>query len=104
MSYILYPEGLLNSFTFILGFTKLFGLFSEIHKLLTVLIELVENLSSKVDVQTLNMQRVITNLMPEEEVIVTPANLPPLPLKDEKAFDAFEEFLTDEVSFTRMVC
>lgn len=76
---------------------------SETNKLLRILIELMTSVSSKMDVQALNSQRVLTSLLPEEEIIVTPADLPALPLKDEESFNQFEDFLSNELAFTRMV-
>lgn len=55
------------------------------------------------DVQALNSQRVLTSLLPKEEIIVTPADLPALPLKDEESFNEFEDILSNELAFTRMV-
>lgn len=56
------------------------------------------------DVQGLNSQRVLTApLLPEEEIITTPTDLPPLPLASEEAFNGFEDFLSNHLPLTCMV-
>lgn len=78
-------------------------LFAVNHANLKVLVELLQDISSKQDIILINQQRLISSLMPEEEAVVRPKGLPPLPLQNEDAFKAFETFLEEELHFTTAV-
>lgn len=45
----------------------------------------------------------MSEIFPGEAVIERPENCPPLPLRDEKSFQTFNEFLKDKVVFSQFV-
>jgi len=63
----------------------------------------VEELHQKVDVLSLNFQKIMAHIAPQETAIMRPEGMPSLPLKGEEDFDQFEKYLKDEVSFNQTV-
>jgi len=67
--------------------------------MLKVVIEQFEEVNGKLDHVNMSIARVYRKLAPEDESPIKPKGLPALPLKDEEAFYAFEEFLKNDENF-----
>ncbi|KAK3929696.1 Nucleolar MIF4G domain-containing protein 1-like protein [Frankliniella fusca] len=67
-----------------------------------VMLKMLQEISSKVDVLTMNQQRILANIAPEEEMLIRPHDLPPLPLRTNDDFMKFEDFLREETAFSRV--
>lgn len=65
--------------------------------------DLLRNISSKLDVLLFNQRRILNEIFPGEVTIERPENLPPLPLRDERSFEAFNEFLENKIAFSQFV-
>ncbi|XP_011877677.1 PREDICTED: uncharacterized protein LOC105567420 [Vollenhovia emeryi] len=65
--------------------------------------DLLRDVSSKLDIVLINQRRILNEIFPGETVIERPENCPPLPLRDEKSFQAFNEFLNDKIAFSQFV-
>lgn len=52
----------------------------------------------------MSLARVHRKLTPEDSVSIKPKDLPILPLKDEEAFYAFDNFLKNDDNFLSTVC
>ncbi|XP_067211927.1 uncharacterized protein [Linepithema humile] len=67
--------------------------------LLQVLIEQIEEVSGKLDHVNMSLTRVYAKLLPEDPAPIKPKDLPNLPLKNEEAFYAFDNFLKNDDNF-----
>jgi len=67
------------------------------------LIELIEEISGKLDHINMSFIRLYKKLSPEDPTPIKPKGLPQLPLKDEEAFHAFEQFLKNDDNFLTTV-
>lgn len=66
--------------------------------------DLLRDVSSKLDIVLINQRRILNEIFPEEAVIERPENCPPpLPLRDEKSFQTFNEFLKDKIAFSQFI-
>lgn len=63
----------------------------------------MEEINSKLDIQGMNIAKILQCVDPEEAVIERPPRLPSLPLADEAAFNKFEEFLAVPTNSTATV-
>ncbi|XP_011859103.1 PREDICTED: uncharacterized protein LOC105556615 [Vollenhovia emeryi] len=61
--------------------------------------DLLRDVSSKLDIVLINQRRILNEIFSGETVIERPENCP-LPLRDEKSFQAFDEFLNDKIAFS----
>ncbi|KAK3928713.1 Diacylglycerol kinase gamma [Frankliniella fusca] len=68
-----------------------------------VKMNMLSELSSKVDVVLLNQARLFALLAPEEDFVERPPNLPHTPLKNLDAYHEFEEFLSEPVNADALV-
>lgn len=51
----------------------------------------------------MNQRRILNEIFPGEATLDRPENCPPLPLRDEKSFEAFNEFLESKIAFSQFV-
>lgn len=51
----------------------------------------------------MNQRRILNEIFPDEAIVERPENCPPLPLRDEKSFEAFNEFLKSKIAFSQFV-
>ncbi|XP_039314423.1 uncharacterized protein LOC105203180 isoform X1 [Solenopsis invicta] len=71
--------------------------------LLKTIIEQIEEINGKFDYVCMSLARVHRKLTPEDSVSIKPKDLPILPLKDEEAFYAFDNFLKNDDNFLSTV-
>ncbi|XP_011858841.1 PREDICTED: uncharacterized protein LOC105556365 isoform X2 [Vollenhovia emeryi] len=64
--------------------------------------QMIRDLSSKVDIALMNINKLCRILMPHEKRITRPEGMPSLPLKTLKDFDMFEKFLEQGVNQSAM--
>lgn len=69
-----------------------------------VIIEILTELSSKMDESNMTLDRIVRKLLPEEDILTWPKDMPPLPLKTLNALDRMEDFLESSANFSCMVC
>lgn len=65
--------------------------------------DLLRDVSSKLDIVLTQQRRILNEIFPGEAVLERPENLPPLPLRDEESFAAFNEFLKNKIAFSQFV-
>lgn len=65
--------------------------------------ELLQEMSSKIDILLINQEKILRKLFPEELTVIRLKNLPPLPLRTHEAFNAFENFLQNDMNFNATV-
>lgn len=65
--------------------------------------DLLRDVSSKLDIMLMNQRRILNEIFPDEAVVERPENCPPLPLRDEQSFEAFNEFLKNKIAFSQFV-
>lgn len=65
--------------------------------------ELLQEVSSKVDIILINQERILRKLFPGEQAVIRPKNLPQLPLQTHEAFNAFQKFLQNDINFNATV-
>lgn len=51
----------------------------------------------------MNQRRILNEIFPSEAVVGRPENYPPLPLRDERSFEAFNEFLKNKIAYSQFV-
>lgn len=66
-------------------------------------VELLQEMSSKIDILLINQERILRKLFPGEQAVVRPKNLPQLPLQTHEAFNAFQKFLQNDINFNAIV-
>lgn len=65
--------------------------------------DLLRDVSSKLDMVLINQHRILNEIVPGEGILQRPENCPPLPLRDEDSFKAFNEFLKDKIAYSQFV-
>lgn len=68
------------------------------------MVEQMEEMSGKLDHICMLLARVCRKLASEDSTPIKPKDLPTLPLKNEEAFYAFNEFLKNVENFLSNVC
>lgn len=64
---------------------------------------MLRDVSSKLDIVLINQRRILNEIFPGEAVIERPENCPPLPLRDERSFQTYNEYLKDKIAFSQFV-
>lgn len=59
--------------------------------------------SSKVDFEAMNLERLCRYILPGETVVKRPHNLPSLPVEEIEDLDALEKFLSNDVNLSASV-
>ncbi|XP_071580300.1 uncharacterized protein [Temnothorax nylanderi] len=65
--------------------------------------ELLQEVSSKIDILLINQERILRKLFPGEQAVVRPKNLLQLPLQTHEAFNSFQKFLQNDINFNATV-
>ncbi|CAL1671764.1 unnamed protein product [Lasius platythorax] len=76
--------------------------FSSNSNAIKVIIEILTELSSKMDESNMTLDRIVRKLLPEEDILAWPKDMPPLSLKTLNALDRMEDFLESSVNFSCM--
>jgi len=51
----------------------------------------------------MNQRRILNEIFPGETIVERLENCPPLPLRDEKSFESFNEFLKNKIAYFQFV-
>lgn len=93
--YLQHAEKYLHCLNFLILFS--------VYRLLRIMAESQQEGHHKLDSIGVNVGKVLANLAPEEEII-SPSNMPKLPIKTVADFLYFEKFLRDPSNMKSVVC
>ncbi|XP_025154646.1 uncharacterized protein LOC112588554 [Harpegnathos saltator] len=65
--------------------------------------DLLRDISSKLDILLMNQRCILNEIFPGEATVERPENCPPLPLRDKKSFEEFNEFLKNKIAYSQFV-